>query len=181
MIHFLSHILVQLQALVVPLSFGKGIDSTTLLSIVWNPDKVAFTVFGHPIVWYAIMWVVGLALAYLVVMKLYKDQHLPDEKFDPLFIYCFVGILLGARLGHCLFYERAYFMANPLEMFLPMKHLADGSWKFTGYAGLASHGGTLGLMIALWFYVRKYKVNLMRVLDNIDLLVLDLVLLFDDE
>ena len=167
MIHFLSHILVQLQVLVAPLSFGKGFDSAALLSIVWNPDKVAFTVFGHPIVWYAIMWVVGLALAYLVVMKLYKDQHLPDEKFDPLFIYCFIGILLGARLGHCLFYERAYFMANPLEMFLPMKRLADGSWKFTGYAGLASHGGTLGLMIALWFYVRKYKVNLMRVLDNI--------------
>ena len=92
MIHFLSHILVQLQALVVPLSFGKGIDSTTLLSIVWNPDKVAFTVFGHPIVWYAIMWVVGLALAYLVVMKLYKDQHLPDEKFDPLFIYCLARV-----------------------------------------------------------------------------------------
>ena len=52
-------------------------------------------------------------------------------------------------------------------MLLPIRHLSDGSWKFTGYSGLASHGGTLGLMIALGLYVRKYKVNLMRVLDNI--------------
>ena len=78
-----------------------------------------------------------------------------------------MGILAGARLGHCLLYEPGYFLSHPLEMVLPMHHLPDGSWKFTGYAGLASHGGTLGLMIALWLYVRRTKVNLMRVLDNI--------------
>ena len=83
-----------------------------------------------------------------------------------LFFYCFFGILIGARLGHCLFYEPGYFLSHPLEMILPMRHTMNG-WVFTGYEGLASHGGTLGLMIALWLYVRKTKINLMRILDNI--------------
>ncbi|MBR1732312.1 MAG: prolipoprotein diacylglyceryl transferase [Alloprevotella sp.] len=136
------------------------------LAVVWNPSRVAFSLFGHDVLWYGVMWVVGLALAYAVVYRLYKDQQLPQEKFDPLFLYCFAGILIGARLGHCLLYEPGYFLPHPVEMFLPVRQTGAG-WRCTGYAGLASHGGTLGLMIALWLYVRKYKVNLMRVLDHI--------------
>lgn len=135
--------------------------------IVWNPSEVALTLGMFGVRWYSLCWCIGLALGYVVVYKLYKQQRIPQEKFDPLFIYCFVGILAGARLGHCLFYEPGYFLAHPLEMILPVKFLPDGGWRYTGYAGLASHGGTLGLMIALWLYVRKYKVNIMRVLDNI--------------
>lgn len=135
--------------------------------IVWNPSEVALTLGTFGVRWYSLCWCIGLALGYVVVYKLYKQQRIPQEKFDPLFIYCFVGILAGARLGHCLFYEPGYFLAHPLEMILPVKFLPDGGWRYTGYAGLASHGGTLGLMIALWLYVRKYKVNIMRVLDNI--------------
>ena len=138
-----------------------------MLHIIWNPDKVAFSILGHDVVWYGVMWVIGLALAYVVVLKLYKDQQIPDEKFDPLFIYCFCGILLGARLGHCLLYEPGYFLTHPLEMLLPIKQMPEGGWRCTGYAGLASHGGTLGLIIALWLYVRKTGLNWMRVMDNI--------------
>lgn len=128
---------------------------------------MAFSVGPFAVRWYALCWAIGLALAYIVVYKLYKQQKIEQAKFDPLFLYCFVGIIAGARLGHCLLYEPAYFLSHPIEMFLPMRRLADGTWHYTGYAGLASHGGTLGLMIALWLYVRKYKVNVMRVLDNI--------------
>lgn len=135
--------------------------------IIWNPSETAFAVGSVSVRWYALCWCLGLLMSYLVVSRLYRQQRIPQEKFEPLFLYCFVGILAGARLGHCLFYEPAYFLTHPLEMLLPMHHMPDGSWKYTGYAGLASHGGTLGLMIALWLYVRKYKVNLMRVLDNI--------------
>lgn len=135
--------------------------------ITWNPPTTALSIGVLDIRWYALCWCIGLALAYVVVYKLYKQQRIGDDKFDPLFLYCFIGILAGARLGHCLFYEPGYFLTHPIEMVLPIRKLADGSWKYTGYAGLASHGGTLGLMLALWFYVRKYKVNLMRVLDNI--------------
>lgn len=134
--------------------------------IYWNPDTIALTLGPVEIRWYSLLWCIGLALAYIVVYKLYKQQNIPEEKFDPLFMYCFIGILLGARLGHCLLYEPGYFLSHPVEMFLPIRQTADG-WHFTGYAGLASHGGTFGLMVALWLYVRKTKVNLMRVLDNI--------------
>ena len=135
--------------------------------ITWNPPISVFTLGPIDVRWYGLCWCIGLALAYIVVYKLYKRQQIPQEKFDPLFLYCFVGILAGARLGHCLLYEPGYFLSHPLEMVLPIHHMPDGSWKFTGYAGLASHGGTFGLVIALWLYVRRTGVNIMRVLDNI--------------
>lgn len=137
--------------------------------IIWNPSVTAFSIGSFSVRWYALCWCIGLVISYLIVQRLYKRQGIAQEKFDPLFLYCFAGILIGSRLGHCLLYEPGYFLSHPLEMVLPIRHLPDGSWKFTGYAGLASHGGTLGLMIALWLYVRRYKVNLMRVLDNIAL------------
>ena len=134
--------------------------------IVWNPDLTAF--FGMR--WYSLCWLVGLLLAYLIVRRLYKEQGIKPELFDPLFVYCFVGILIGSRLGHCLFYQPDYFLSSwqhVVEMVLPIRFVADGSVKFTGYEGLASHGGTIGLIIALWLYVRKTKLNIWRVLDNI--------------
>ena len=137
-----------------------------LLFITWNPDLFAFHLGGFGVRWYSLCWCFALLAAYVLVQRLYRQQHIADKLFDPLFFYCFVGILVGARLGHCLFYEPGYFLAHPLEMILPMRQTANG-WTFTGYAGLASHGGTIGLMLALWLYVRKTKLNIMRVLDNI--------------
>ena len=125
---------------------------------------------GFSIRWYSLCWLLGLLAAFLIVKRLYKEQKIKPELFDPLFIYCFIGILIGSRLGHCLFYEPDYFLSSGkhmVEMILPIRFLADGSWKFTGYEGLASHGGTIGLIIALWLYVRHTKVNLWRVLDNV--------------
>ena len=138
--------------------------------IVWNPDLEAFHLGPMTVRWYGLMWIIGLALAYLVVKRLYKEQKIKDELFDPLFIYCFFGILIGARLGHCIFYQPGDFLTSwkgIVEMLLPIHFMADGGWKLTGYAGLASHGGTLGLMIALWLYVRKTKISIWTVLDNI--------------
>ncbi len=135
--------------------------------IYWNPDIVALSLGPLQLRWYALCWVIGLALGYVVVYKLYRRQNIPQEQFDPLFLYCFVGIMAGARLGHCLLYEPGYFLSHPIEMLLPIRQDAMGEWHFTGYAGLASHGGTLGLMIALWLYMKKTGVKLFTVLDNI--------------
>lgn len=138
--------------------------------IIWNPDTVAFHIGSYGIHWYALWWIIGLVGAYFMVRWLYKDQKLRDEDFDPLFIYCFFGIIIGARLGHCLFYEPDYFLSSGkhiVEMFLPIRFMEGGGWKFIGYQGLASHGGTLGLMIALWLYWRKTHLNLWQVLDDI--------------
>ncbi len=140
---------------------------TPLLSINWNPDPELFNLFGISIRYYGLLWVIGLAFAYFIVRKEYRDQRIADEKFDPLFLYCFFGILIGARLGHCLFYQPDYYLHHFWEMILPVKFLPDGGWKFTGYEGLASHGGTLGLILALWFYCRKTKMHYMDVLDMI--------------
>ena len=115
-------------------------------------------------------WLVGIVLGYFTVKWLYRDQKVKDELFDPLFIYCFLGILIGARLGHCLFYEPEVWLSSwqrVVEIFIPIQIEPGGGWHFTGYAGLASHGGTLGLMIALWLYYRRTKMNLWHVLDDI--------------
>ena len=148
-----------------------------MLFIVWNPSLT----FG-PFRWYSLCWLIGLALAYFIVRHLFYEQGIAERTikkngkkevenvFDPLFIYCFLGILIGARLGHCLFYQPDYFLSSGkhiVEMLLPIHFMADGGWKFTGYEGLASHGGTLGLMIALWLYVRYSKIGIWTVLDNI--------------
>ena len=141
-----------------------------LLYILWNPDLEIFRIGNFAIRWYSTCWLIGLALAYFIVKWLYKDQKVKDAYFDPLFMYCFLGILIGARLGHCLFYQPEYFLSSwthVIEMFLPIHQMTDGSWKFTGYEGLASHGGTLGLMIALYLYYRRTHMNLWHVLDDI--------------
>ena len=144
---------------------------TNLLNyIIWNPSIEAFSIGSYSFRWYSLCWLFGLAIAYFVVRKLYKEQKIKDELFDPLFFYCFFGILIGARLGHCIFYQPDYFLTSFkgfVEMLLPIHFLPDGGWKMTGYAGLASHGGTAGLMLALWLYCKRTKLSLWTVLDNI--------------
>ena len=135
--------------------------------ILWNPDIVAFSFGPVEVRWYSLLWCIGLFTVYQLMHYLFKEQKLGEDKFEPMFLYCFLGILIGARLGHCLFYEPEYYLSRPMEMILPMRKFADGEWHFTGYEGLASHGGTLGLMIAIILYSRNVKLNLMHVLDNV--------------
>jgi prolipoprotein diacylglyceryl transferase len=141
-----------------------------LAYILWNPSLEAFSLGPFSVRWYSLCWLIGLALAYIMVRWLYRHQHIPDEKFEPLFLYCFVGILVGARLGHCIFYEPGHFLTSwqgIVEMFLPIDIKTDGSWQLTGYQGLASHGGTLGIILALLLYVKRMKMPMWQVLDNI--------------
>lgn len=135
-------------------------------SIIWDPNKSPFSLFGFEIRYYSLCWIIGFVLGYLIMRYLYKKQKISDELFEPLFMYCFFGILIGARLGHCLFYEPSYYFNHIWEMILPIKETADG-WKFIGYQGLASHGGTIGLFTALWLYCRKTRLSFATVLDNI--------------
>jgi prolipoprotein diacylglyceryl transferase len=142
----------------------------TLLFIIWNPSLEAFSIGSFSVRWYSLCWLIGLLLAYLLVRWLYKDQKIPQKKFDPLFVYCFLGILIGARLGHCLFYQPDYFLTSWkgfVEMILPIHIGKNGGWQMVGYQGLASHGGTLGLIIALLLYCRRLKMPIWQVLDNI--------------
>ena len=134
--------------------------------IVWDPSESLFSILGFEVRYYSLCWVIGLLAGYKIMQHLYKRQNVSMELFEPLFMYCFLGILIGARLGHCLFYEFEYYSGHILEMLLPMKETADG-WKFIGYQGLASHGGTIGLFIALWVYTLRTKLSFPWLLDNI--------------
>lgn len=137
--------------------------------IDWAPSFEAFHIGSFAVRWYSLCWCMGLLIVYLLEHYLYKEQKVPEEKFEPLFMYSFLGILIGARLGHCLFYEPQYYLTSMngfMEMLLPIKITAEG-WRFVGYEGLASHGGTVGLMIALYFFVRRTKLPLRFVLDDI--------------
>ncbi|MDO4165328.1 MAG: prolipoprotein diacylglyceryl transferase [Bacteroides sp.] len=142
----------------------------SLLTINWNPDPELFKLFGTiSIRYYGLLWLVGLALAFFIVRKEYRDRKISDELFEPLFFYCFFGILIGSRLGHCLFYDfDRYFTSTTgiIEMLLPIDITPNG-WKLVGYQGLASHGGTAGLIIALFLYCRKTKMHYVDVLDMI--------------
>ena len=135
--------------------------NTLLLSINWNPNPELFNLFGISIRYYGLLWAVGIFFAYIIVHYQFRDKKIDEKKFDPLFFYCFFGILIGARLGHCLFYDPGQYLTSGkgfVEMLLPIKFLAGGGWKFTG---------TLGLMIALWLYCRKTKLHYMDVVDMI--------------
>ncbi|MBQ6309355.1 MAG: prolipoprotein diacylglyceryl transferase [Prevotella sp.] len=150
--------------------------------IQWSPRLEALSLGPFSIRWYSLCWLIGLALAYFIVRKLFYEQDIAIRKkrvkgkweeenlFEPLFIYCFLGILIGARLGHCLFYQPDYFLSSGkhfIEMLLPIHYLPDDGWKFTGYEGLASHGGTIGIMIALWLYAKWSKLPILTIIDNI--------------
>ena len=136
-----------------------------LLYINWNPDPVCLFLGNFGLRWYSIFWIIALLTGSMVVYQLFKYRRYPMAHFDLLFTYCFIGILAGARLGHCFFYDPSYFLNHPLEIVLPVHFLPNGDWIFTGYTGLASHGGTLGLIIALFFFCRKTKMHYLDILD----------------
>jgi len=135
--------------------------------INWSPDLEIINIFGISIRYYGLLFVTGLILCVYILGWIFKRENIPAENLDKLSIYGFIGILAGARLGHCLFYEPSYYFSNPLEIILPLRFLNEGGIEFIGYQGLASHGGTLGLIIALIFYSRKTKHS---ILDAIDLI-----------
>ncbi|MBN2395791.1 MAG: prolipoprotein diacylglyceryl transferase [Candidatus Atribacteria bacterium] len=135
--------------------------------INWNADPEIFNVFGISIRYYGLLFVSGLILCIYILGWIYKRESIPAENLEKLSIYSMIGILVGARLGHCLFYEPSYYLSHPLEMILPITFPPDGGIKFTGYQGMASHGGVLGLLIALYIYSRKTKHEM---IDTIDLI-----------
>jgi phosphatidylglycerol---prolipoprotein diacylglyceryl transferase len=135
--------------------------------INWNADPEIINVLGISIRYYGLLFVSGLILCIYILGWIYKTENIPPENLEKLSIYSMIGILVGARLGHCLFYEPSYYLSHPLEMILPITFPPDGGIKFTGYQGLASHGGVLGLLIALYIYSRKTKHSMIDTLDLI--------------
>ncbi len=84
-----------------------------LMYITWDVDPELFTIFGREIRWYGLLWVIGLIVGVYIVQRIFDREKLPEKWFDSLFVYMMLGIIVGARLGHCLFYEPAYLWQQP--------------------------------------------------------------------
>jgi phosphatidylglycerol:prolipoprotein diacylglycerol transferase len=135
--------------------------------LTWNVDPELFTIAGtFPLRYYGLLFMTGVLVALQIEKYIYKREKIPLEQLDKLFVYVIVGIVLGARLGHCLFYEPEYYLKNPLEILLPIRKVG-GVYQFTGFQGLASHGATVGVLAALGLYCRKFKTNFLWVLDRV--------------
>lgn len=135
--------------------------------IHWDINPEIINVFGISIRYYGLLFVSGLIICIYILRWIFDKENIPQENLEKLSIYGMIGILAGARLGHCLFYEPEYYLANPIEMFLPIQINPEGGIRFIGYQGLASHGGVLGIIIALIIYSRKKKQPLIKTIDLI--------------
>ena len=128
-------------------------------SVTWSADPVIFDIGFFSLRWYALMFIVGFYIGSKLMEVYYKHDGVNPEKVYTLFLYCFIGTIIGARLGHCLFYDPGYYLANPIEMLK--------TWK----GGLASHGGTLGVFLAVLVYARRDHRSALWVLDRLGIAV----------
>jgi prolipoprotein diacylglyceryl transferase len=137
------------------------------LYINWNVDSEIININGFPLKYYGLLFAAGLLLSMAILKRIYKKENLNDRAHEALFLYGIIGIFVGARLGHCFFYDFDYYSKNLLEIILPIKKTITGTYKFVGFSGLASHGGTVGLIISLYLYSKKYEIKYLKILDLI--------------
>lgn len=142
-----------------------------LLSFInWNPSPEIFSIGSFPIRYYSLCWLLAFVASYFLMLKVFKREDKSQELLDKLTIYIFVGTLVGARLGHCFFYDWAYFKHHFIEIFIPFQQI-NGEWHLTGFTGLASHGGAVGILVATWMFSRNTKINFLWVIDRLMLAV----------
>ena len=135
------------------------------LFINWDISPEIFNLGGISIRYYGLLFAVAFILGYKVEEKMFKSEGLPMAWLDKLWLYVAIATIVGARLGHCIFYDWAYYSQHPLEMILPVRFSPE--FKFTGYQGLASHGAAIGIIAGLWYYSRKVsKKSIFWILDR---------------
>lgn len=132
---------------------------TILAAIHWNPDPVAFDLFGRGIRWYGILLATGFLMGYLVLGRTLLKEGYVQQKIDLFAIYVIVGVVVGLRLGHCFFYNPGYYLSHPIDIIKV--------WE----GGLASHGGAIGILLAVWLYCRKQKIPYLHMLDRAALII----------
>ncbi len=123
-----------------------------LLYIEWDPVKFLDLGF-FKLHFYSVMWILAFVLGHYLTKRIYKKEGLSDESLDSLFIYSVLGIMLGARLGHVIFYQPELITEDFFSIFLPFKF--KGGFEFTGFQGLASHGAAIAMIISMYLYNKK--------------------------
>lgn len=134
----------------------------TLNYIVWDVSPSIFTIpewfpllGGRPILWYSMFWALSFVIGYYIMKKIYKKERIDEKLLDKLLFNMLIFTTVGARLGHCLFYEPGYYLSNPIKFF----YIWEG--------GLASHGGAIGILLGLYIYSRRNKKPYIWILDRI--------------
>ena len=118
-----------------------------LLAINWNVDPILIHIGSFGLRWYSLLFVSGFVIGYFIFRKFFRREGIPEKLLDPLLYTLLIGTIVGARLGHCLFYQPDYYLGSWhgfFEIFMP--------WK----GGLASHGGAIALLLAMWWFACHY-------------------------
>ena len=135
------------------------------LSFPWDPSKGIDLGF-FLIRYYSLMFVVAFTLGWFITKKIYKRENIAIEKLDSLFIYFVIATLLGARMGHVIFYQPELITQDFFSVFLPFSFVPE--LEYTGFQGLASHGATIAIVIAMYIYSKKIlKKPILWVLDRV--------------
>jgi len=137
-----------------------------LAYIVWNirpeifilPDDFPL-IGGFSVRWYGLLFALGFIFGYLILQKMFKKEGVPIKVLDDLSTYMIIFTIVGARLGHCLFYEPGYYLSHPIDILK--------IWE----GGLASHGAAVGILIGLYFFAKRYHKHYLWVLDRIAIVV----------
>jgi len=127
--------------------------------INWNVDPNIVSFWGLTIRYYGLLFASSFFFGYIIMQKMFKKEGLTVELLDKLTVYMAVGTVLGARLGHCLFYQPEYYLSNPLEIIK--------IW----HGGLASHGAAVGILIAIYYFSKKNKKPYLWTMDRIVIVV----------
>lgn len=122
------------------------------LSFTWSPSE-GLNLGFYTVQYYSLMFVIAFALGWFIMKRIYVREGVSIEKLDSLFVYMVLAILIGARLGHVIFYQPSLFKEDFFSVFLPFSF--KGGFEFTGFRGLASHGAAIGIIISMYLYNKK--------------------------
>jgi len=135
------------------------------LKIYWDPIKSLDLGFFE-LHFYSVMWIIAFILGFYITKKIWKNENQSSESLDSLFIYSVLGIMIGARLGHVIFYQSELIKEDFFSIFLPFS-FKDGI-RFTGFQGLASHGAAIGMIISMYLFNKKIlKKSILWILDRV--------------
>ncbi len=133
--------------------------------IVWDVSPILIDLGFFAIRWYSVFFALGFVFSYFILSGQFKGAGLDPKHLDRLTTYVVLATVIGARLAHCLFYEWSYYSDHIIEIFLPVRF--NPEFEFIGFQGLASHGGILGVAIALLLFTRKYSVDVWWLFDRL--------------
>ena len=131
-----------------------------IASIYWNMNPEIFSLGSIHVRWYGLLFALGFIVGFQIMAKIFQTEGKSQKDLEALTIYMIIGTVVGARLGHCLFYEPGFYLSNPIEILK--------IWN----GGLASHGAAIGILIALYFYTKsRPRISYLWILDRVVIVV----------